>query len=329
MSPSNDRDDLLERRRLQNRMAQRRFRQRRQNNQQEADKASNNDPLPTPSSPGTALNLTHLLDGSGSDNPQILDLTSAGGISLLESPNHNGLNFDFDYGFPQIFDFSADDTHHLQTMGDKTKGGHGLKIQGSAAEHNSAALPTYSMASGSSKGTQSSSMSSGSTAMETQTITPPAESRPPTPYKCDASGRGWLNAIHMAAQRGQAGILQTLLQQEIDSNDRDSDGFTPLMHSVANGHQECVRILLENGAQVTALDHHLRSSLHWAVKARREVILRMLLKHADQSNDAFLIDSYDDSGHTPLHGAIDSGFQAGVSILLEFGANVHSRAKKA
>lgn len=115
----------------------------------------------------------------------------------------------------------------------------------------------------------------------------------------------------------------------MNCNETDSDGLTPLMHAVAGGHEEVVGLLLAHGAHLGAVDGRRRSALHWAVKARREAVLRLLLRHADAISDPFLIDGYDDDGHTPLHAAIDSGFEAGVPVLLEFGANMHSRAKKA
>ncbi|ROW17039.1 hypothetical protein VPNG_01225 [Cytospora leucostoma] len=82
------------------------------------------------------------------------------------------------------------------------------------------------------------------------------------------------------------------------------------------------------GAHLGGVDGRRRSALHWAVKARREAMLRLLLRHADAANDTSVIDSYDDAGRTPLHVAIDCGFEPGVPLLLDFGANMHSRARK-
>lgn len=114
----------------------------------------------------------------------------------------------------------------------------------------------------------------------------------------------------------------------MDSNERDSDGLTPLMHASAGGHAEAAELLLAHGAHLGGVDGRRRSALHWAVKARREAVLRLLLRYAEAANDPSVIDGYDDAGRTPLHVAIDSGFEAGVPLLLEFGANMHSRARK-
>lgn len=112
----------------------------------------------------------------------------------------------------------------------------------------------------------------------------------------------------------------------MDGNEPDSDGLTPLMHAATGGHEEVANILLAHGARLGEVDGRRRSALHWAVLSRREALLRLLLKHAD--GDPSLIDGYDDTGRTPLHVAVDSGFEPGVVILLEFSANLYSRARK-
>ncbi|KAH6855496.1 ankyrin repeat-containing domain protein [Chaetomium sp. MPI-CAGE-AT-0009] len=140
------------------------------------------------------------------------------------------------------------------------------------------------------------------------------------------NGSGWLGALHMAAKRGHSGIIRFLLQQNVDINERDSDGLTALMYAAAAGHEEVAELLLAQGARLSDVDSHHRSALHWAALSRHADLLRLLLRHA--TSDPFLIDGYDDCGQTPLHTAVDMGFEPGVSILLEFGANVHSRARK-
>jgi ankyrin repeat protein len=112
----------------------------------------------------------------------------------------------------------------------------------------------------------------------------------------------------------------------MDGNERDSDGLTPLMHAAAGGHDEVATMLLAHGARLGDVDYRRRSALHWAVLSRQQTLLRLLLGHA--SGDYTLIDGYDDSGRTPLHVAVDSGFEHGVSILVRFNANLHSRARK-
>ncbi|RFU78091.1 ankyrin repeat domain-containing 27 [Trichoderma arundinaceum] len=156
---------------------------------------------------------------------------------------------------------------------------------------------------------------------------PSAGTSPGTSDESGINNPGWLSALHMAARRGHGGIVRLLLQHCMDTNERDSDGLTPLMHAVAGGHEEVVNLLLAHGARLGDVDGRRRSVLHWAVLTYREGLLRLLLKHA-ATDDPLLIDGYDETGRTPLHTAIDSGFETGVSILVEFGVNLHSRARK-
>lgn len=99
---------------------------------------------------------------------------------------------------------------------------------------------------------------------------------------------------------------------------------TPLIHATIGGYEDVVSSLLAHGARIGNLDTQRRSALHWAVVHRREGLLRLLLKHC--AGDRAVLDGYDDSCKTPLHTAIDTGFEAGVQMLLEFGANIHYKA---
>ncbi|KAM5386651.1 hypothetical protein ACJZ2D_000614 [Fusarium nematophilum] len=141
----------------------------------------------------------------------------------------------------------------------------------------------------------------------------------------------WLSPLHMAAQRGHGRIIRILLQCDIDCNEQDSDGLTPIMHAVIGGHEDVARSLLMRGARVascSAVDGQQRpSALHWAVLHRRENILRLLLSHCLES--PALVDGYDHLGRTPLHIAIDTGFESAVLMLLRSGADPRHKARRA
>lgn len=143
---------------------------------------------------------------------------------------------------------------------------------------------------------------------------------------CLSGKTGWLSPLHIAAQKGHDRIARVLLQHNIDCNEKDSDGLTPLIHAIAGGYEDVVCLLLSHGACIGSLDSQRRSALHWAVIHRRETMLKVLLNHC--SGEQALIDGYDNDGRTPLHTAVDMGFETGVQILLQFGANVHSKARK-
>jgi ankyrin repeat protein len=97
------------------------------------------------------------------------------------------------------------------------------------------------------------------------------------------------------------------------------------MHAVAGGFEDVLQTLLAHGARVADIDRAGLSALHWAVAHRRESLLLRLLDHC-RAQGLALLDRPDGSGKTPLHLAIDIGFEAGVLLLLEYGAGASSRA---
>lgn len=137
---------------------------------------------------------------------------------------------------------------------------------------------------------------------------------------------GWQSPLHIAAAKGHDRIVHILLQHVIDCDEADSDGLTPLIHATAGGYAEVVSSLLSHGASVAAVDRQHRSALHWAVLHRREGVLKILLDWCAARQTA--IDIYDEAGMTPLHTAVDMGYDAGVQLLLQLGANAQYRTRK-
>lgn len=130
----------------------------------------------------------------------------------------------------------------------------------------------------------------------------------------------WLKSLHIAAQNGNDRIARILLQYNADCNGRDSEGRTPIMHAVFGGYEDVVRSLLSHGARIGNLDGEFSTTaLHLAVTHRRDDLLRLFLSQGLRGR--VLLDCYDDNGRTPLHLAIDTGFEAGVVVLLHYGAD--------
>jgi hypothetical protein len=141
-------------------------------------------------------------------------------------------------------------------------------------------------------------------------------------------GDDWVSAIHIAAQKGNDRILQLLIQQNVDINEKDSDEMTPLMYAVVEGHEAFVVSLLTHGARINEVDLDRRSALHWAVLHKRERILKILLEQHAKRPHEFDINAYDESGWTAIHMALSVGFEAGIPILLQYGASLEIKARR-
>jgi hypothetical protein len=141
--------------------------------------------------------------------------------------------------------------------------------------------------------------------------------------------KGWIGGLHIAAQRGHKQILQVLLlRSDMDVNQQDSDGRTPLIHAVIEDHESAARLLLAHGARIGILDCDARSAIHWAVLRQNVRILALLLNHRLEHEPELAIDTYDKTGWTPLHMAIERGFEPCLVLLLEMGADINAKAHK-
>lgn len=144
------------------------------------------------------------------------------------------------------------------------------------------------------------------------------------------TGEGWLSTMHIAAQKGHERILRVLLEQgDMDTNSADSDGRTPLFYAALGGHESVVRLLLNHGSRISHLDCYRRSVLHWAAQYQQLEVLRTLLRHwSAHERGSCDINAHDNHGWTPLHLAVERGFEEGVLLLIQFGADMNAKAKK-
>ncbi|KAJ9594080.1 hypothetical protein L9F63_014492 [Diploptera punctata] len=55
--------------------------------------------------------------------------------------------------------------------------------------------------------------------------------------------------LHYAADYGQGDVIQYLLSKGADVNAKDKHGISALLAAIWEGHTDCVKLLLERGAQ--------------------------------------------------------------------------------
>ncbi|KAJ5936916.1 hypothetical protein N7466_003366 [Penicillium verhagenii] len=132
-----------------------------------------------------------------------------------------------------------------------------------------------------------------------------------------------LSPLHQAVRRGHQRIVQILLAHQANCNEQDGKGRTPLVHAVLGGHKEVANLLLSHGAQIGIVDDQHRSALHWAVLNRRDRLLKRLLRYC--AGESTIINGLTREGKSPLFLATETGFEAAVEMLLDAGADVHCK----
>lgn len=124
-------------------------------------------------------------------------------------------------------------------------------------------------------------------------------------------------ALQRAASWGLVEIIRKKVEeQEVDINERDDRGETPLHKAARMGHFNAVRELIRLGADLNAADTLGLRPLHWTAINGRQDIARLLLhfKAAPNVRDRFA------GGLTPLALAKLLGRDDFADCLAEYGA---------
>jgi len=85
----------------------------------------------------------------------------------------------------------------------------------------------------------------------------------------DVNKTGW-TPLHYAASSAQKNIIEILLEHSAYIDAESPNGSTPLMMAAMYGNAECVRLLLESGADPTLKNELRLSALNFAQRAGRD-----------------------------------------------------------
>ena len=91
---------------------------------------------------------------------------------------------------------------------------------------------------------------------------------------------------------------------------------TPMLWAGWSGDIECLKILLNNGADINAQNRHGYSPIHWAsIRGNTKALNFLITEGAD-------LQIKDSQGGSPLHWAVSGEQEKCIQILLEAGANI-------
>ena len=131
-----------------------------------------------------------------------------------------------------------------------------------------------------------------------------------------------MTTLMKAVNSNNAASVRELIGQGVDVNELDAAGDAPLVMAAYNGHTEIVRLLLEAGADVSAVDPQMKATaLHAAAYAGRTAAAKLLIAH---HIDIDKQGPY--NGYTALHDAVWQNHVETAEALIEAGANLHIKS---
>ena len=123
--------------------------------------------------------------------------------------------------------------------------------------------------------------------------------------------------LHEAARQGQTDVAESLIEDGADVEALDESGATPLVAAALAGQTNLVTVLLEHGADPSGRDAGGFTALHAAAHMGHLDIVELLVDRGvdidDQKNKAKL---------SPLHAAAEQNYLEIARFLLDHGAKV-------
>ncbi|NXY57667.1 ANKS3 protein, partial [Callaeas wilsoni] len=126
--------------------------------------------------------------------------------------------------------------------------------------------------------------------------------------------------LHTASSVGQYEVVQECIQRgDLDLNQRNCGGWTPLMYASYIGHDNIVHLLLEAGVNVNIPTPEGQTPLMLASSCGNESVAYFLLQQGAE------LEMKDIHGWTALFHCTSAGHQQMVKFLLENGANANCK----
>jgi ankyrin repeat protein len=138
------------------------------------------------------------------------------------------------------------------------------------------------------------------------------------PEACQSDFRDF-TALHHAAYSCSVETVKVIFGHSTGQSAlevRDTEGNTPLIGAADRGQAEIVEYLIESGAMVNARNRQQQTSLHLACGANVEQVIKILLRSGID------IDAEDSNGRTALAVAVELESMEAIRLLLAAGARI-------
>ncbi|AGE51691.1 ankyrin repeat PH and SEC7 domain containing protein [Paramecium bursaria Chlorella virus CviKI] len=124
-------------------------------------------------------------------------------------------------------------------------------------------------------------------------------------------------SIFTAAENGHDVCLKTLIEAGAPFDIVGDSGWTALHYAIHYDHTACVKMLIDAGANIDITDNSGCTPLHRAVFNGHDACVKLLVEAGAT------LDVIDDTGTMPLHHAVYYGYDACVKMLIEAGAGLN------
>uniref|UniRef100_A0A8C8RMT2 Retinoic acid induced 14 n=1 Tax=Pelusios castaneus TaxID=367368 RepID=A0A8C8RMT2_9SAUR len=136
--------------------------------------------------------------------------------------------------------------------------------------------------------------------------------------KQDSEGK---TAFHLAASKGHAECLRTMITHGVDVTAQDGTGHSALHLAAKNSHLDCIKRLLQSKCSADSIDNSGKTALHYAASCGCLQAVQVLCEHKCPVNVKDL------DGNIPLLLAVQNGHAEVCRYLLDHGADINSRDK--
>ncbi|XP_052102817.1 ankyrin repeat domain-containing protein 50-like [Mytilus californianus] len=125
-----------------------------------------------------------------------------------------------------------------------------------------------------------------------------------------------MSPLHSASLNDHCELTHLFLKYGARINQKNSEGYTPMLLSCNYGHVKVIEILLQKHGNVNKCDNYGWSPLHMAASDGNTDLIKLLVKYKAKVNKQM------NNGMTPLYLACNFGHLLAVEMLLESKADV-------